>query len=148
MRKTLNPSNYDPIHGSQALKRPFLNRPFNDPSSRRFALWPSKTGFRYQNFMGGRDLRQRTLSSLRRTVLKSVFTIRRPIGDFDRDYMNFMYGGGAKMNPEFPPLGPDLNRVRPQADAEKSDNQSEYRLGSRGRSRIADALRQDRSALV
>src|SRR5262249_32024818 len=64
--------------------------------------------FDTKNYMGGRDLLKPYVEAARRHGLKVGFYYSPPDWWFDRDYMNFMYGGGAKKNPEFPPLGPDL----------------------------------------
>src|SRR4029077_18949325 len=46
---------------------------------------------------------------------------------FDRDYMTFLYGGAARMNPEFSSLGPDLRpRSAQRSEAEKVKHQAEY----------------------
>ena len=74
-----------------------------------FALWPSAYGdFDTKNFMGGRDLLKSYVEACRKYGLKVGFYYSPPDWYFDRDFKNFIYGRGAKNNPEIPPVGPDL----------------------------------------
>lgn len=80
-----------------------------------FALWPSASGdFSTSNWLGGRDLLEPYVAACRKYGLKVGFYYSPPDWHFDRDYINFMYGRGARNNPEFPPLGPDL-QPRPRS---------------------------------
>ena len=110
MAKDFNPQAYDPDKWIKAAAEAgFKYVVLTTRHHEGFALWPSAYGdFDTRNFMGGRDLIKPYVEACRRYGVKVGFYYSPPDWYFDRDYMNFMYDGGSKKNPEFPPLGPDL----------------------------------------
>jgi alpha-L-fucosidase len=124
-----NPQKYDPDKWLKAAKAAgFAYVVLTTRHHEGFALWPSAFGdFNTKNFMGGRDLLKPYVEAARRNGLKVGFYYSPPDWYFDRDYMNFLYGGGARNNPELPPLGPDLKpRTSQLPDAERLRHQAEY----------------------
>lgn len=135
MAKDFNPRKYDPDKWLKAARRAgFTYAVLTARHHEGFALWPSAYGdFNTKNYMGGRDLVKDFVEACRRNGLKVGLYYSPPDWYFDRDYMNFMYGGGARMNPEFPPLGPDLKpRTSQKPAAEKAQHQAEYARMVRG----------------
>jgi len=129
MAADFNPSKYDPDKWLKAAKAAgFTYVVLTARHHEGFALWPSAYGnFNTKNFMGGRDLLKDYVAACRRYGLKVGLYYSPPDWYFDRDYMNFMYGGGARMNPEFPRLGPDLKpRTSEKSEAERIKHQAEY----------------------
>jgi len=129
MAADFNPKKYDPDKWLKAAKvAGFTYVVLTARHHEGFALWPSAFGnFNTKNFMGGRDLLKAYVAACRRNGLKVGFYYSPPDWYFDRDYMNFMYGGGARMNPEFPRLGPDLKpRTSEKSEAERIKHQAEY----------------------
>ena len=129
MAAGFNPQKYDPDKWLKAAKAAgFTYVVLTTRHHEGFALWPSAYGdFDTRNFMGGRDLLKDYVAACRRNGLKVGFYYSPPDWYFDRDYMNFLYGGGAKMNPELPPLGPDLKpRTSQKSEAERVKHQAEY----------------------
>ncbi len=127
--KSFNPQQYDPDKWLKAAKAAgFKYAVLTTRHHEGFALWPSKYGdFDTKNFMGGRDLVKQFVEACRRNGLKVGLYYSPPDWYFDRDYMNFLYGGGAKMNPELPSLGPDLKpRTTQKTEAEIKKHQEEY----------------------
>jgi alpha-L-fucosidase len=129
MAADFNPKKYDPDKWLKAAKAAgFTYVVLTTRHHEGFALWPSAYGnFNTKNFMGGRDLLKDYVAACRRNGLKVGFYYSPPDWYFDRDYMNFLYGGGARMNPEFPRLGPDLKpRTSEKPEAERIKHQAEY----------------------
>lgn len=129
MAADFNPKKYDPDKWLKAAKAAgFTYVVLTTRHHEGFALWPSAYGnFNTKNFMGGRDLLKDYVAACRRNGLKVGFYYSPPDWYFDREYMNFLYGGGARMNPEFPRLGPDLKpRTFEKPDAERIKHQAEY----------------------
>ncbi len=129
MAKDFNPQHYDPDKWLKAAREAgFTYVVLTTRHHEGFALWPSAYGnFDTKNFMGERDLLKDYVAACRSNGLKVGFYYSPPDWYFDRDYMNFLYGGGAKMNPELPPLGPDLKpRTSQKSEAERAKHQAEY----------------------
>jgi alpha-L-fucosidase len=129
MAKGFNPQKYDPDKWLKAAKEAgFTYAVLTTRHHEGFALWPSAYGdFDTRNFMGGRDLVKDYVEACRRNGLKVGLYYSPPDWYFDRDYMTFLYGGAARMNPEFPSLGPDLRpRTSQRSEAEKVKHQAEY----------------------
>ncbi len=110
MAKDFNPQKYDPDKWLKAAKEAgFQYAVLTTKHHEGFALWPSAFGdFNTKNFMGGRDLVKDYVEACRRNGLKVGLYYSGPDWYFDREYKDFLYGGGHNRNPEFPPLGPDL----------------------------------------
>ncbi|MBV9468728.1 MAG: alpha-L-fucosidase, partial [Abitibacteriaceae bacterium] len=110
MAKEFNPQKYDPDKWLKAAKAAgFTYAVLTARHHEGFALWPSAYGdFNTKNYMGGRDLVKPFVEACRRNGLKVGLYYSPPDWYFDRDYMNFLYHGAARENPEFPSLGPDL----------------------------------------
>jgi alpha-L-fucosidase len=110
MAKDFNPQAYDPDKWLKAAKRAgFVYAVLTTRHHEGFALWPSAYGdFSTKNYMGGRDLVKDYVEACRRNGIKVGLYYSPPNWHFERDYKNFMYGGGAKRNPEFPALDADL----------------------------------------
>jgi alpha-L-fucosidase len=110
MAKEFNPQSYDPDKWIKAAKDAgFAYVVLTTRHHEGFALWPSAYGdFDTKNYMGGRDLLKPYVDACRKYGLKVGFYYSPPDWYFDRDFMNFIYGRGAKNNPELPPVGPDL----------------------------------------
>ncbi|HZS07651.1 MAG TPA: alpha-L-fucosidase [Blastocatellia bacterium] len=129
MARDFNPQKYDPDKWLRAAREAgFTYVVLTTRHHEGFALWPSAYGdFDTKNFMGGRDLLKDYVAACRRNGLKVGFYYSPPDWYFDRDYMNFLYHGGAPANPEFPPLGPDLKpRTTKKPDAERIKHEAEY----------------------
>lgn len=129
MAASFNPQKYDPDKWLKAAKAAgFTYVVLTTRHHEGFALWPSAFGnFNTKNFIGGRDLLKPYVEAARRNGLKIGFYYSPPDWYFDREYMNFLYGGGARNNPELPPLGPDLKpRTSQPSDAERLRHQSDY----------------------
>lgn len=133
--KSFNPQNYDPDKWMKAAKEAgFAYVVLTTRHHEGFALWPSAYGdFDTKNYMGGRDLLKPYVEACRKYGLKVGFYYSPPDWNFDRDYMNFMYGRGAKNNPEFPPLGPDLKpRTNKHTPEEIAAHQEAFRALVKG----------------
>jgi alpha-L-fucosidase len=129
MATYFNPERYDPNKWLKAAKAAgFTYVVLTTRHHEGFALWPSAYGtFNTKLFMGGRDLLKDYVAACRRNGLKIGFYYSPPDWFFDRDYMNFLYGGAARMNPEFPKLGPDLKpRTSEKPEVERIKHQAEY----------------------
>src|SRR4051812_12780722 len=129
MAKDFNPQNYDPQKWCKAAKDAgFVYVVLTARHHDGFALWPSKYGnFSTKNYMGGRDLIKEYVQACRDNGLKVGLYYSGPDWYFDREYMNFMYGGGAKNNPEMPKLDADLKPRTTQPDpAAKKQHQEDY----------------------
>jgi alpha-L-fucosidase len=124
-----NPQKYDPDKWLKAAKMAgFTYAVLTARHHEGFALWPSAYGgFDTKNFMGGRDLIKDYVEACRRNGLKVGLYYSPPDWYFDRDYMNFLYHGGASMNPDLPALGPDLKpRTTRKSAAERTQHEVEY----------------------
>jgi alpha-L-fucosidase len=110
MAKDFNPQKYDPDKWLKAAREAgFQYAVLTTKHHEGFALWPSAYGdLNTKNYMGGRDLVKDYVEACRLNGLKVGLYYSGPDWYFDRDYKDFLYGGGHKTNPEFPPLGPDL----------------------------------------
>jgi alpha-L-fucosidase len=129
MARDFNPGKYDPDKWLKAAKAAgFTYAVLTTRHHEGFALWPSAYGnFSTKNFMGGRDLVKDFVEACRRNGLKVGLYYSPPDWYFDQDYNNFLYHGAVKMNPEFPPLGPDLKpRTSEKSAAEKAAHEAEY----------------------
>lgn len=127
--KDFNPQKYDPDKWLKAAKEAgFKYAVLTTRHHDGFALWASKYGnFNTKNFMGGRDLVKDFVEACRRNGLKVGLYYSPPDWYFDRDYMNFLYGGGATNNPELPTLGTDLKpRIIQKTEAEIKKHQEEF----------------------
>jgi len=121
MAKDFNPQNYDPDKWMAAAKEAgFEYAVLTTRHHEGFALWPSAYGdFSTTNYMGGRDLLKPYVEACRKHGLKVGLYYSPPNWHFERDYKDFMYGGGHSKNPEFPPLGPDLKPRATKPSAEE-----------------------------
>lgn len=110
MAKDFDPQHYDPDRWIAAAKAAgFRYVVLTTRHHEGFALWPSAYGdFDTKNHLGGRDLLKPYVEACRKYGLKVGFYYSPPDWYFDRDFKNFIYGRGAKNNPELPPIGPDL----------------------------------------
>jgi alpha-L-fucosidase len=129
MAPDFNPSNYDPDKWLKAAKAAgFKYVVLTARHHEGFALWPSAYGnFNTKNYMGGRDLLKPYVEAARRNGLKVGLYYSPPDWYFDREFMNFLYGGGARKNPLLPSLGPDLQpRVSQKSEAEIAAHQAAY----------------------
>ncbi|HTK25699.1 MAG TPA: alpha-L-fucosidase [Pyrinomonadaceae bacterium] len=127
--KNFNPQKYDPDKWLKAAKKAgFTYAVLTTRHHEGFALWPSAYGeFNTKKYMGGRDLVKDFVEACRRNGIKVGLYYSPPNWYFDRDYMNFLYDGGSKMNPELPSLGPDLKpRTSKRSDEERQKHQEEY----------------------
>jgi alpha-L-fucosidase len=135
MAKDFNPQAYDPdkwIAAAQAAGFQYVV--LTTRHHEGFALWPSAYGdFDTKNFMGGRDLLKPYVEACRRHGLKVGFYYSPPDWYFDREFMTFMYGRGAKNNPEFPPLDVNLRpRLTTHTPAEIAAHQAAFAAKVRG----------------
>jgi alpha-L-fucosidase len=129
MAKDFNPQRYDPDRWLAAAKAAgFEYVVLTTKHHEGFALWPSAHGdFDTRNYMGGRDLLRPYVEACRKHGLKVGFYYSPPDWYFDRNYKNFIYGRGAKNNPELPPVGPDLKpRATKPSDAELAAHRAAY----------------------
>jgi alpha-L-fucosidase len=110
MAKAFNPQKYDPDKWLKAARAAgFEYVVLTTRHHEGFALWPSAYGnFDTKNYTGGRDLLKPYVEACRKNGLKVGFYYSPPNWYFEKDFKNFMYGGGAKKNPEFPALDADL----------------------------------------
>lgn len=110
MARDFNPQKYDPDKWLKAAKAAgFEYVVLTTRHHEGFALWPSAYGnFDTKNYMGGRDLLKPYVEACRKNGLKVGFYYSPPNWYFEKDFKNFMYGGAAKKNPEFPALDADL----------------------------------------
>ncbi len=129
MVKDFNPQKYDPDKWLKAAKAAeFAYAVLTTRHHEGFALWPSAyDDFNTKNYMDGRDLVKDYVAACRRNGLKVGFYYSPPDWHFDRDYMNFLYHGAAKLNPEFPALDADLKpRSTSHSKEDTARHQSEY----------------------
>jgi alpha-L-fucosidase len=133
--KSFNPQKYDPDKWMKAAKEAgFAYVVLTTRHHEGFALWPSAYGdFDTKNYMGGRDLLKPYVDACRKYGLKVGFYYSPPDWYFDRDYMTFLYGRGAKNNPEIPSIGPDLKpRTTTHTPEEIAKHQEEFRALVKG----------------
>ncbi len=129
MAKDFNPQKYDPDKWLKAAKAAgFKYVVLTTRHHEGFALWPSAYGnFDTKNFMGGRDLLKPYVEACRKNGLKVGFYYSPPNWYFEKDFKNFMYGGGEKRNPEFPALDADLKpRTNHHTAAEIAEHDKAY----------------------
>lgn len=121
MAKDFNPTRYDPDKWLKAAKDAgFVYAVLTAKHHEGFALWPSAYGdFNTKNWMGGRDLVKEFVEACRRNGLKVGLYFSGPDWYFDRNYMNFLYYGAARLNPELPALDADLRPRTKQPTAEE-----------------------------
>jgi alpha-L-fucosidase len=120
--KKFNPQNYDPEKWCQAAKDAgFVYAVLTTKHHEGFALWPSAFGdFNTTLYAGGKDLVKDYVAACRKYGLKVGLYFTGPDWHFDRDYMNFMYGGATRRNPGLPALDADLKpRTSEAPDREK-----------------------------
>jgi alpha-L-fucosidase len=135
MAKDFNPQNYDPDKWMKAAKAAgFTYAVLTTRHHEGFALWPSAYGnFSTKNYMNGRDLLKPYVDACRRYGLKVGFYYSPPNWYFEKDYKDFLYGGARRLNPEFPPLGPDLKPRTTKPSAEDlARHQAAYEAMVRG----------------
>jgi alpha-L-fucosidase len=135
MARDFNPQKYDPDKWMKAAKAAgFKYVVLTTRHHEGFALWPSAYGnFDTRNYMDGRDLLKPYVDACRKYGLKVGFYYSPPDWYFEKDYKNFMYGGGAKNNPEFPPLDADLKpRTTKPSPEELKKHQAAYEALVRG----------------
>ncbi|HTW94699.1 MAG TPA: alpha-L-fucosidase [Tepidisphaeraceae bacterium] len=115
--KEFNPDHFDPEKWCQAAKEAgFVYAVLTTKHHEGFALWPSKFGnFNTTLYAGGKDLVKGYVQACRKYGLKVGLYFSGPDWHFDRDYMNFLYGGAVKRNPGLPSLDADLKprKTRP-----------------------------------
>ena len=129
MARDFDPKKYDPDKWLKAAKAAgFEYVVLTTRHHEGFALWPSAYGnFDTKNFMDGRDLLMPYVEACRKNGLKVGFYYSPPNWYFEKDYKNFMYGGGANKNPEFPALDADLKpRTNAHTAAELAAHQKAY----------------------
>ena len=135
MARDFNPQRYDPDKWIAAAKAAgFQYVVLTTRHHEGFALWPSAFGdFDTKNYMGGRDLLKPYVDACRKHGLKIGFYYSPPDWYFDRDFKNFIYGRGAKNNPELPPVGPDLRpRTTTPTAAEIAAHRAAYAAKVKG----------------
>lgn len=121
MARDFNPQKYDPDKWLKAARAAgFEYVVLTTRHHEGFALWPSDFGnLSTKNYMGGRDLLKPYVEACRRNRLKVGFYYSPPNWYFEKDFKNFMYGGGAKKNPELPALDADLKPRTNQPSADE-----------------------------
>ena len=129
MAKDFNPEKYNPDKWLKAAKAAgFEYAVLTTRHHEGFALWPSAYGnLDTKNYMGGKDLIKPYVEACRKNGLKVGLYYSPPNWYFEKDFKNFMYGGGAKKNPEFPALDADLKpRTSKPSAAELAKHQKAY----------------------
>lgn len=129
MAKDFNPQQYDPEKWLKAAREAgFAYAVLTTRHHEGFSLWPSAyDDFNTKLYMGGRDLVKDYVVACRRNGLKVGLYYSPPDWHFDHDYMNFLYHGAAKLNPEFPSLDADLKpRATRHTAEELARHQAEY----------------------
>lgn len=135
MAKDFNPRKYDPDKWLKAAKAAgFEYVVLTTRHHEGFALWPSAYGnFDTKNYMGGKDLVKPYVEACRKNGLKVGLYYSPPNWYSEKDFKNFMYGGGAKKNPEFPALDADLKpRTSKPSSEELARHQKAYNEMVRG----------------
>ncbi|WP_162175056.1 alpha-L-fucosidase [Paraburkholderia mimosarum] len=133
--KDFDPQNYDPDKWIAAARAAgFTYAVLTTRHHEGFALWPSAYGdFSTKNFMHGRDLVKPFVEACRKYGLKVGLYYSPPNWYFDRDYMNFMDYGTAKMNPWLPELDPDLKpRTEQKTQEQKAKHLAAYNAMIKG----------------
>lgn len=129
MAKDFHPDKYDPDKWLKAAKAAgFTYVVLTTRHHEGFSLWPSAyDDFNTKNYLGGRDLLKDYVAACRKNGLKVGFYYSPPDWHFDRDYMNFLYHGAAKLNPELPSLDADLKpRASEHSPEEIASHQAAY----------------------
>ena len=111
LAKEFNPTNFHPeVWLKKAKAAGFQYAVLTTKHHNGFALWPSAFGgFNTKDTpMHGRDLLKEYVAACRAAGLKVGFYFSGPDWHFERDFMNFMYGGtAARYRGKLPELGPD-----------------------------------------
>ena len=111
LAKEFNPTNFHPeVWLKQAKAAGFQYAVLTTKHHNGFALWPSAYGgFNTQDTpMHGRDLLKEYVAGCRAAGLKVGFYFSGPDWHFERDFMNYLYGGTAeRYRGQLPELGPD-----------------------------------------
>jgi len=129
MAKDFKPDKYDPDKWLRAAKAAgFTYAVLTTRHHEGFSLWPSAyDDFNTKTFLDGRDLVKDYVEACRRNGIKVGFYYSPPDWHFDRDYMNFLYHGAAKLNPELPALDADLQpRTAKKSPEEIARHQAAY----------------------
>ena len=129
MAMNFNPQKYDPDKWLKAAKAAgFTYAVLTTRHHEGLSLWPSTyDDFNTKNYLGGRDFLKDYVEACRKNGLKVGFYYSPPDWHFDRDYMNFLYHGAAKLNPEFPSLDADLKpRKTSHSKEEIAKHQAAY----------------------
>jgi alpha-L-fucosidase len=135
MARDFNPQKYDPNKWLKAAKAAgFKYAVLTTRHHEGFALWPSAYGnLDTKNYMGGKDLVKPYVEACRKNGIKVGLYYSPPNWYFEKDFKNFMYGGGAKKNPEFPALDADLKpRTSKPSPEELAKHQKAYNEMVRG----------------
>jgi alpha-L-fucosidase len=135
MAKDFDPESYDPDSWLKAAREAgFTYAVLTAKHHEGFALWPSAFGdLNTKNYIRGRDLVRPFVEACRHHGLKVGLYFSPPDWYFDREHMDFLFHRVRDMNPEFPPLGPDLLPRRERKSAEDAArHQAEYRSMIRG----------------
>jgi alpha-L-fucosidase len=141
MAADFNPQHYDPDKWLRAAKKAgFTYAVLTARHHDGFALWPSAYGdLNTQNYMGGRDLVRDFVAACRRNGLKVGLYYSPPDWYFDRAYMNFLYKRAIRLNPELPPLGPDLT-PRPVRQSKEQTQQHQAAYAAMVKGQIEELL--------
>lgn len=111
LAKEFNPTNFHPATWlKKARAAGFRYAVLTTKHHNGFALWPSAFGgFNTKDTpMRGRDLVREFVDGCREAGLKVGFYFSGPDWHFDRDFMNYLYGGTAsRYRGKLPELGPD-----------------------------------------
>jgi len=111
LAKEFNPTNFHPeVWLKKAKAAGFQYAVLTTKHHNGFALWPSAYGgFNTKDTpMRGRDLLKEYVEGCHAAGLKVGFYFSGPDWHFDRDYMNYLYGGtAARYRGKLPELGPD-----------------------------------------
>ncbi len=111
LAKEFNPTNFHPEAWlKQAKAAGFQYAVLTTKHHNGFALWPSAYGgFNTKDTpMQGRDLLKEYVAGCRAAGLKVGFYFSGPDWHFERDFMNYLYGGtAARYRGKLPELGPD-----------------------------------------
>jgi alpha-L-fucosidase len=135
MAKDFKAEHYDPDNWIRAAKEAgFTYAVLTTRHHEGFALWPSAYGnFNTKNYMGGKDLIKPFVEACRKHGLKVGFYYSPPDWYFDKDHMNFLFGSGARNNPEMPKLDADLNpRTQFPSESENAAHRKAYAQMIRG----------------
>ena len=124
--KDFNPQKYDPEKWIAAAKQAgFTYAVLITRHHEGFSFWPSDADdFNTKNYLQGRDFVKPFVEACRKHGLKVGLYYSPPNWYFNREFENFLYGGAAKKNPEFPALDGDLKprtqKPSPEAQAKQT----------------------------